>query len=292
MNRSRTFLGIGAVVVLGSLLGVAQITASCTYTTFQYPGAVGTRAYGINSYNSVVGVADANGTSFPFIRWSNGTYTKLNAPAGTIVLGRNDKGVTVGYYPALNSSHGLIITGSNYQKVDYPGQPFTTLLGINNYGSAVGAVVTSSNVQYGFKRWANGSFVKIQYPNSNATQINGINDSGVMVGMDGADAGPNTMIAFALINGKFQQITDPKADSLSTWVSGISNNQVIVGTGYNGGKPPTSSHGFFIVNGQVKEMPTPSGANNLRANGINNNGVIVGFGGFSGKEKAFIARCK
>jgi hypothetical protein len=87
---------------------------------------------------------------------------------------RNDKGVTVGYYPALNSSHGLVITGSNYQKVDYPGQPFTTLLGINNYGSAVGAVVTSSNVQYGLKRWANGSFVKIQYPNSNATQINGI----------------------------------------------------------------------------------------------------------------------
>jgi hypothetical protein len=65
---------------------VAQTTASCTYTTFQYPGAVGTRAYGINSYNSVVGVADANGTSFPFIRWSNGTYTKLNAPAATIVL--------------------------------------------------------------------------------------------------------------------------------------------------------------------------------------------------------------
>jgi hypothetical protein len=81
--------------------------------------------------------------------------------------------------------------------------------------------------------------------------------------MDGADAGPNTMIAFALINGKFQQITDPKADSLSTWVSGISNNQVIVGTGYNGGKPPTSSHGFFIVNGQASVI-TSKAANDYQ----------------------------
>jgi hypothetical protein len=47
---------------------------------------------------------------------------------------------------------------------------------------------------------------------------------------------------------------------------------------------------WVIAEGQVKEMPTPSGANNLRANGINNNGVIVGFGGFSGKEKTFIAK--
>jgi hypothetical protein len=57
----------------------------------------------------------------------------------------------------------------------------------------------------------------------------------------------------ALINGKYQQITDPKADRLSR-VSGINNNQVIVGTGYNGGNPPTISHGLFIVNGQVKEI--------------------------------------
>jgi hypothetical protein len=56
-----------------------------------------------------------------------------------------------------------------------------------------------------------------------------------------------------LINGKYQQITDPKADRLSR-VSGINNNQVIVGTGYNGGNPPTISHGLFIVNGQVKEI--------------------------------------
>jgi hypothetical protein len=107
------------------------------------------------------------------------------------------------------------------------------LLAINNYNSSAGEALTA-NAKYGLKRWSNGSFVKVQYPNSTGTQINGINDSGVMVGMDAPDSGPGTMISFALINGRFQQITDPKADRLNTWVSGINNNQVIVGTGYNG----------------------------------------------------------
>jgi len=46
------------------------------------------------------------------------------------------------------------------------------------------------------------------------------------------------------------------------------------------------------VNGQLKEMPTPSGTGNLQANGINKAGVIVGAGSFGGVEKGFIAKCQ
>jgi hypothetical protein len=46
------------------------------------------------------------------------------------------------------------------------------------------------------------------------------------------------------------------------------------------------------VNGQLKEMPTPSGAGNLQANGINKSGLIVGAGSFGGVAKGFIANCK
>lgn len=293
MKIVRTVLAIGAVAAFCSAIGLAQTTATCTYTTFQYPGAAATTATGINDYNTVVGYASLNGTLVGFIRWSGGSFTKVSPSGSTssLLFGRNNKGVSVGQYLDATGQHGFILTSNGYQKVDYPGTSSgTELLAINDYNSSVGDVRTG-NAQDGFKRWSNGSFSKIQYPNSNGTQINGVNNSGVVVGMHAADSGPGTMLAFALIKGTFQQITDPKADSLSTWVSGISNNQVIVGTGYNGGKPPTSSHGFFIVNGQVKEMPTPSGANNLQANGINKAGLIVGTGGFNGTQKGFIATC-
>ena len=257
MPIGRTVLAVAMIFFFASAVAFAQTTASCTYTTFQYPGASSTNATGINDYNTVVGYASLNGKQIGFIRWANGTFTKVDIGSiRTELFGRNNKGVSVGVYADSNGGHAFLLTSSGYQNVDYPGAFAFELLGINNYNSSVGAANTT-NAQLGIKRWSNGAFTKIQYPNSTATQLNGINDSGVVVGMNGADAGPNTMVAFALINGKFQQITDPKADSLSTWVSGINDTQVIVGTDYNGGNPPTSSHGFFIVNGQVKECRPP-----------------------------------
>ncbi len=233
MKSIRTTVLLGAVIILGSVLAPAQTTASCSYTTFQYPGASGTTAVGINDYNTVVGYATLNGSLIGFIHWSNGTFTKVNVPGSsrTQLFGRNNKGVSVGSYADATGAHGFLLTSSGYQKVDYPGASFgTEVLGINNYNSSVGDG-DAANAQYGFKRWSNGSFTKVQYPNSTGTQINGLNDSGVMVGMNAPNSGPGTMLAFALINGKFQQITDPNAARLSTWVSGINNNQVIVGTG-------------------------------------------------------------
>jgi hypothetical protein len=292
MKIGRTILAIGMVAVSGSAIVLAQTTASCTYTTFAYPGASSTYATGVNDYNTVVGYASLNGKQIGFIRWANGAFTKVDIGSiRTELFGRNNKGISVGVYADANGGHAFLLTGSGYQNIDYPGAFATQLFAINNYNSSVGAANTT-NAQLGIKRWSNGAFKNVQYPNSTATQLNGINDSGVVVGMNGADAGPDTMVAFALINGKFQQITDPKADNLSTWVGGISNNQVIVGTGYNGGNPPTSSHGFFVVNGQLKEMPTPSGTGNLQANGVNKSGLIVGAGSFGGVEKGFIAKCK
>jgi len=292
MKIARTVLAIEIAIVLATAVGLAQTTASCTYSTFQYPGASSTAATGINDYKTVVGYASLNGKQIGFIRWANGGFTKVDLGSiRTELFGRNNKGVSVGVYADANGGHAFLLTSSGYQKVDYPGAFATQLFAINNYNSSVGAANTT-NAQLGIKRWSNGAFKNIQYPNSTATQLNGINDSGVVVGMNGADAGPDTMVAFALINGKFQQITDPKADNLSTWVSGINDNQVIVGTGYNGGNPPTSSHAFFIVNGQIKEMPTPSGAGNLQANGINKSGLIAGAGSFGGVEKGFVAKCQ
>jgi len=294
MKIDRTVLGIAMVVGLASAIGLAQTTASCTYTTFLYPGASNTYATGINDYNTVVGYASLNGKQIGFIRWANGGFTKVDIGSiRTELFGRNNIGVSVGAYTDANGGgHAFLLTNNGYQKIDYPGAFSTELFGINNYNSSVGEAITTTNEQLGIKRWSNGAFVTIQGPHSTGFQVNGINDSGVMVGMVAASTGPDTMEEWVLINGKYQQFTDPKADSLSTWVSGINNNQVIVGTGYNGGFPPTSSHGFFIVNGQVKEMPSPSGGGNLEANGINKSGLIVGAGSFGGVEKGFIAKCQ
>jgi len=291
MKFNRKVVAVVAFLGLASLLAVAQTTASCTYTTFQYPGSTGTTATGINDYNTVVGYTAVNGALVGFIRWSNGTFTKVNVPGAsrTLLFGRNNKGVGVGEFLDAQGGHGFLLTSSGFHTVNYLSASGTELLGINNYNSSVGDV-RAPNAQYGLKRWSNGSFTQVRYPNSNATQITGINDSGVMVGVSGVDAGPGTMVAFALINGKFQQITDPSAPNLSTWVSGINDNQVIVGTGFSG-NPPRNSHGFFVLNGKVTDMPTPSGASNLQANGINKSGLIVGTGTFGGTQKGFIAKC-
>jgi len=292
MNRSRRVAGIAAVFIYGTVVALGQNTASCTYTVFQFPGATATIASGINDYNTVVGAASVDGYLAGFIRWSNGTFTKVKAPGAdnTLLRNRNDKGVSVGFYTAGNATRGLRLMSGTYQTVDYPGQSFTLLLGINNYGSSVGYVDTP-DAQYGFKRWSNGRFTsKIQYPNSSATIATGINDSGVVVGTVNADAGPGSMFGFALIHGKYQQINDPAASRLSTFVSDINNNQIIVGTSYNFG-PPVTSHAFRVINGTVERLPLPSGASDAEASGINRGGIIVGDAQFSGVQKAYIAHC-
>ena len=295
MRISRSVVTLAAFIIFGAAISIAQTNASCSYTSFQVPGASGTTAVGINDYNSVVGYASdiSSRQLIGFIRWADGSFSKVSVPGSmrTILLGRNNKGISVGSYADARGEHAFLLTSSGFQTVDYPGAVATELLGINNYNSSVGDALTS-NARDGLKRWSNGGWVKVQYPNSTGTQINGINDSGVMVGVDAPDSGPGTMVAFAVIHGKFQQITDPKADRLSTWVNGINNNQVIVGTGYNGGKPPKSSHGFFFKNGQIHEMSMPAGASSLEANGINKAGLIVGTASFGGTQQGFIAKCQ
>src|SRR4051812_36634767 len=92
MKIGRTILAIGMVAVSGSAIVLAQTTASCTYTTFAYPGASSTYATGVNDYNTVVGYASLNGKQIGFIRWANGAFTKVDIGSiRTELFGRNNK---------------------------------------------------------------------------------------------------------------------------------------------------------------------------------------------------------
>jgi uncharacterized membrane protein len=288
--RKITFLGV--VVFWCTMFALGQTAASCSYTVFQYPGATATIASGINHYNTVVGSAsDSHGVTFGFIRWANGTFTKVMVPGSveTDLRSRNDKGVNVGTYNDSNGSHGFIQNGNNFQTVDVSGQPNSALRGINNYGSTVGFDLGSTS-EIGFKRWANGDLVKVQYPGQSQTQADGINDSGVVVGTVNAESGPGNMFGFAS-TASIKRLTILMLASLSTFVSDINNSQIIVGTGYNLNAKPRGQ-AFRIINGKVQRLPIPSGADLAEAYGINKDGVIVGDADFSGTRKGYIAHCQ
>jgi len=113
-----------------------------TYTTLNYPGAVGSQAIGINNSDQIVGYY-FNGKPHGFL-YTGGGYTTVDHPLpgslGTVAQGINDSGHIAGiYFDASDKDHGFVKTASGYSTVDYPGPIlFSGLVGINNAGQVAG----------------------------------------------------------------------------------------------------------------------------------------------------------
>jgi hypothetical protein len=147
-----------------------------------------TRPTGINKWNSMVGqYVPASGMWTGFKRFSNGSFIDLAYPGsnGTYPNGINDSGLVVGqFYDTNYISHGFIYHNGNWASVDFPLGSGTSLIGVANSGTMLGA-----SFGWGSFLYVNGAFETLpSVPNSTATTFDGLSPDGFFTGttMDSA----------------------------------------------------------------------------------------------------------
>jgi uncharacterized membrane protein len=111
-----------------------------SYTTLNYPGALASKATGINNQGDVVGSYFAAGAQHGFLL-SGGVYTTVDPPGALFpeAWGINDSGQIVGVYQSsFGVYHGYIKNGSTYTPIDVPNASDTQAYAISNDGRIVG----------------------------------------------------------------------------------------------------------------------------------------------------------
>jgi len=176
------------------LTTVASWVAGTQKTTLAVPGAVDTRAYGLNDFDRVVGAYDHD---------------------------RNELGI-------LTTSAYLWSQRSGYTTFDAPGAAGLTIAwGVNKALVAVGVYADAALIYHGFVRARDGSVTTLDYPGSPYTQLMGINDRGDIVGFY-QDPADYVLKGFLYRGGEFQPVSPPDA-AYGSYPYRITNDGRIVG---------------------------------------------------------------
>jgi probable HAF family extracellular repeat protein len=118
-----------------------------SFTTLDFPGALGTAAAAINDAGDIVG-----------------NYLSCKGTPCTFAQG-----------------HGFLFTGGTYTRLDPPGSLATTVSAINNSGEIVGTYLDGNNKTHGFL-FKTGVFTNVDFPGASVTAVTGVNDQGQIVG--------------------------------------------------------------------------------------------------------------
>ena len=126
-----------------------------TSTAISIPGAIATRAIGINNFDWVVGrYAGSNAVEHGYVRKRNGSLTfPIDFPGSTLTTfnGINDRGWMVGNYLDGSGQHGGFLQMPNtFVSFDFPGASSTSLNGINDKGFISGRYTDSAGIRHGF----------------------------------------------------------------------------------------------------------------------------------------------
>ena len=122
------------------------------FTQVHYPGAMGTRVWGVSG-GKVVG--DYNDGAFHGYIYDGSNYTSLNVPGAIFTSARGVSGnMVVGVFANLVNGqpvyHGFSYDGSQFATLDYPGAVETAARGIAG-NVIVGDFKGSDNKYHGFK---------------------------------------------------------------------------------------------------------------------------------------------
>jgi len=139
---------------VGDISDIETLCASLnpdSASVFQFPGAAGTVAIGINNSGQIVGnyysEANLNDVAHGFLK-NGDSYTDIEYPGhppiryGGAVTGINDSGQIVGYYLDIDSLQPIsfVTDGVNYTEIVPPEGWNIKAIGINNSGQIVGFV--------------------------------------------------------------------------------------------------------------------------------------------------------
>jgi hypothetical protein len=165
-------------------------------------------------------------------------------------------------------------TTYTFTTINYPGDTFTQLLGINNSGEIAGYHGASVNQGFTYST-SSAAFTTENYPKSAQTQVIGISDSPVRTVGFYIDTAGKTH-AFLDNNGSFSTVTFPQ--KAFNQLLGQNDNQQAVGY-YSPKTDGASQQQAFVYdeNGAVFELILVPNAVNAQATGINNSGNVCGF---------------
>ncbi len=296
-----------AVVNIGlSAVPIAQAQvqqAACTFNYFLLNPADPNNPVGypngVNDWGTVVGAGIFGTTARAFTHYSGGGLSYW-LPSGAVSSGfiaRNNKGVTAGWYTdSSGQSHAFLLKGSAVTPiVDPKALPgYTTIRGINNWNSLVGGYFGTDGKSHSFKRYSNGSFIDLpNYPYAishwgSSTSAAAINDSGVIVGsyQDGTliRSGTKSVQGFIYRNGQWATLNYPDPNTTQTWLVGISNAGVIVGSADFGP--------FLYANGAFKLIQAPNATYTYVTGIAPGGGLISGYAVLSDGIHGFTAACQ
>ncbi len=164
-------------------------------------------------------------------------------------------------------------TSYTFTDVNFSGDTFTQLLGVNKNGVIAGYHGSGADAAHpnkGFTYTPTGGFVAENYPASAQTQVIGINDAGSTAGFY-VDAKGVTR-GFYELGGTFQPINFP-GTNFNQLLSWNNNNQ---GAGYSQDGAGNFHPYYWSRSGPFWSM-TVAGIPSAQATGINNLGAVCGF---------------
>ena len=165
-------------------------------------------------------------------------------------------------------------TSYNFKTVDYPGDSFTQLLGINNSGDIAGYHGFAINAGFTYNL-GSGQFTIENFPKAEMTQVIGINNEPF-----------KTSGFYVLKNGKTEGFTDYKGTFVTVNYPKTPFNQLLSqndfgqSAGYYSTKKDGSGpdHAYVYDEfGGAFELFTIPGSASAQATGINNAGDVCGF---------------
>jgi len=273
----------------GTLSGANAPSSPNNFQIANFPADTFTQLLGINNAGTIAGYHGAGTTpqnpnkGFTLTFPSNFVDENFPGSAQTQVVGINNLGNTGGFYvDTAGTTHGFLDTQGVFTTVDAPKTAFNQILGVNDYGVAVGySSIDPTGVT---KQQAyiddHGAFTDLTAllpKGTGNTQATGINDKGLVSGFYVDAAGVNHGFEVSFANpAKPQLITVdvPFQGATSTQVLGINNFGQLSGVYTDAAG---NSHGFVETNGRFQTIDAPGGVGTTTVNGINDRGQVAGF---------------
>jgi hypothetical protein len=261
------------------------------FESINVPGAVGTRAFGINARGDIVGsYTDSTGTH-GFVR-RRGEFTTIDYPgaATTEAWGINPRGDIVGRYTlgGLGGVRGFLLSHGTYSDISIPNHLITLPTKIGASGEIVGCFhdVNSLRDMYGYVQRGNTvttfELPTVTAPTGSSAMHNGVLPGGqIVVGLTFPTA--TTSRGYVLTPDGLTLVDFPGSTVTQLW--DVNPDGIIVGQYTAGGR----TNGFYVDGSEYETISVP-GSTMTVARGINPQGDIVGVYNDASGAHGFVLR--
>jgi uncharacterized membrane protein len=274
------------------LLCLTSFAQEFNFASFDVPGAVLTRPFGVNARGQIVGLyRDING-NHGFLRKTDGTYTAIQVPGSTFTNATsiNARGDIVGRWTdGAGNNHGYLRQADGQFILFDPATPCvvgkaqTVPHGINDIGDMVGRCYDSNGKELGWLWSHDGTFTILDDPGHLTTDAWMPTNRDLTVG-DYSDATEFVHGYARTSDSGFVTLDFP---GNQTSLRAMNERGDITGI-YSPATGPF--HGFLMTDGRFTIIDYPGGTSSGGTLVINDSGLIVGgYIDTAGKEHGFIA---